>query len=310
MTLYPIVQNGQYGFIRGDGSIAIPPQFESAMSFTEGFAGIQRNGKWGFINDSGDVVIPPRFDSCRPFAHGLAMVVDGNAKQYVDPAGNIVISTNYYQCGSFEGDVAPVMTDICSRGAFIDRSGEVVLSGRNYLISHYSNGLINCPEDGKWGYINRLGKFKISPKYAHAFPFHDGLAAVAPHREEAFCFIDTQGQVAIEGEFQGADIRFSDGFCAVWNEHYGYIDRTGRIAIPHRFYFADHFSGGLAVIKEPDSELYGYVNESGTIAIKQSFTCADAFDGKLASVIVGKEFDSYHYGYIDRKGNYVWQPSR
>ena len=310
MTLYPIVQNGEYGFIRDDGAVSIAPQYESAMTFSDGLAGIQRNGKWGFINASGDVVIPPRFDSCLPFAYGLAVVKDGDSTQYVDTSGRIAISTEFYRCDSFEDDLAPVMPDIRSKGAFIDRNGRVVLSGRNYLISHFSHGLINCPEAGKWGYINRSGDFKIAPQYAHAYPFHDGLAAVALRNEDAFRFIDTRGQVAIDAEFQGADIRFSNGLCAVWNEHYGYIDRSGRLVIPYRFYFAGHFSGGLAVIKEPDSALYGYVNELGEIAIKQSFTCADSFVGKLAPVIVGAKYESYHYGYIDRKGAYVWRPSR
>jgi len=310
MTLYPIFQNGKYGFIREDGSIAISPQFESAMTFTEGLAGIRRDGKWGFINESGDVVIAPRFDQCRAFAHGLALVESGKSKQYIDTSGRVVISTEFHRCQSFEGDIALVIPDIHSRGDFIDRSGEIVLSGRNFLISHYSHGLINCPEGGKWGYIDRSGDFQIAPQFAFAYPFADGLAAVAPRHEKAFCFIDTQGQVAIDGEFQGAAIKFANGYCAVWDEHYGYIDRTGRLAIPYRFYYAGHFSNGLAVIKEPDSDFYGYVDESGTIAIKPSFTCADAFEGKLASVIVGEKFDSYHYGYIDRKGKYVWEPSR
>jgi hypothetical protein len=39
-------------------------------------------------------------------------------------------------------------------------------------------------------------------------------------------------------------------------------------------------------------------------------TSADAFEGDLARVIVGEEFDSYQYGYIDRTGEYVWQPTR
>lgn len=310
MTLYPIVQNRQYGFIRDDGSIAISPQFESAMTFSEGLAGIQRDGKWGFINEAGDLVIAPQFDCVRGFSHGLALVEQGKSKLFIDTSGRVIISTEFYHCYSFEGDIALVRPDIRSRGVFIDRTGEIVLSGRNFLISHFSDGLINCPEGGKWGYIDRFGEFKIAPQFAFAYPFRDGLAAVAPHHEKAFCFIDTQGQVAIEGEFQGADIKFANGYCAVWDEHYGYIDRQGRVAIPYRFYFAGHFSSGLAVIKEPDSDFYGYVDESGKIAIQPSFTCADAFEGKLASVIVGEKFDSYHYGYIDREGKYVWEPSR
>lgn len=310
MMLYPIVQDDQYGFICPDGSVAIRPCYQSAMTFSEGLAGIQSDGKWGFINLTGDVVIEPRFESCRPFAHGLALVEDDDSKQYIDPSGKVVIRTDFYRCSSFEGEVAPVMPDIRSRGAFIDRTGKIVLSGRNYLISHLSHGLINCPEKGKWGFINVRGEYEIPPQYVGAHPFREGLAAVAPRREDAYCFIDTRGRVVIEGEFNGADIGFSGNLCAVWNEHYGFIDRTGRVAIPYRFYFAGHFSEGLAVVKEPGSEFYGYVNEDGAIAIAQTFTCADPFEGELAQVIVGKEFDSYHYGYIDRDGEYVWEPTR
>jgi hypothetical protein len=280
------------------------------MTFSEGLAGIQQDGKWGFINLAGEVAVKPRFRSCRPFAHGLALVNDGDSKQYIDKTGKVVIRTDFYKCNSFEGDLAPVMPDIRSKGAFIDRTGKVVLSGRMYLISHLSHDLINCPENGKWGFINVQGEFKIAPQYVLAHPFCEGLAAVAFQCDDAFCFIDVCGQVVIEGEFSGADIGFSGNLCAVWDEHFGFIDRTGRLVIPYRFEFADHFSEGFAVVKEPHSEFYGYIDTGGRIAIAQTFTCADAFEGDLAQVIVGEEFDSYHYGYIDRAGKYVWEPSR
>lgn len=74
----------------------------------------------------------------------------------------------------------------------------------------------------------------------------------------------------IPGEFNGSDIGFSGNLCAVWNEHYGFIDRAGRVVIPYRFDFADHFSEGLAVVKEPGSDYYGYVDEKR----KHSY-CAD-----------------------------------
>jgi hypothetical protein len=280
------------------------------MTFEEGLAGIQRDGKWGFIDESGDIVIRPRFDSCQCFSCGLALVEEGESHQYIDPSGKVIIRTKFFQCNAFEEDIALVRPHIRSKGAFIDRTGRIVLSGRNYLLSHFSHGLINCPESRKWGFINREGKFVISPQYVYAHPFRDGLAAVARRRDEDFCFIDTQGRIAIDGDFHGADIGFSGNLCAVWDEHYGYIDRRGRVVIPYRFDFADHFCHGLAVIKEPDSQFYGYVNESGRIVIKQSFASADAFRGKLASVIVGEKYESYHYGYIDRRGRYVWEPTR
>jgi hypothetical protein len=308
--LYPVRQNGRYGFIRRDGSVAIPPQYQSASGFSEGLAAIEHENKWGFINLAGEIVIAPQFDSCLPFSHGLAVVKDGDAQLYIGKSGQVVIRTEFYQCNSFEGTLAPVMPGIRSKGAFIDRTGTIVLQGRNYLISHLSEGLINCPEKGKWGFCNVRGVFEIAPQFEYARPFCEGLAAVAPHHDEAFCFIDTCGRVVIEGEFAGADIGFSGNRCAVWNEHYGYIDRGGRVVIPHRFYYAGHFSVGLAVVKEPDSEFYGYVDEGGAMAIAPTFTCAEPFEDGVAQVIVGEKYESFLYGYIDRYGKYVWKPTR
>ena len=309
MTLFPIVQKGKWGFINSDGSIVVSPQFDSAMTCTEGLAAIKRNGKWGFINESGDVVIAPRFDQCHAFAHGLALVEEGEWKQYIDPTGEVVIRTKFYECSSFEGDLAPVNPDMLSTGSFIDRTGEVVLTGCNYHVSHYSSGLINCREGKQWGFRNRAGEFVIPPRYKHARPFCEGLAAVVAGKGNRYSFIDTRGNVAIEGRFQGSDIGFSDDLCAVWDRRYGYIDRQGNLAIPYRFYLGQHFAEGLAVVQVHDSDPFGYVNAAGEIVIRPAYTFAEPFSGGLAQVIVGDDVASFRYGYIDQRGEYVWQPS-
>lgn len=308
--LYTISQDGLYGYLAADGTVAIAPQFVSAMSFSEGLAGIQEYGKWGFINERGEIVIEPRFDRVRPFTHGLALVEEGDAKQYIDTAGHVVIRADYYRCCSFEGELAPVFPDICSNGVFINRSGTIVLSENITMISHLSEGLINGQKDNKWGYMNLAGDFVIPPCFTYAHPFHEGLAAIAYKGDKKLSFIDKSGQVVIQGPFQGADVRFAENRCAVWKKSFGYIDPTGELIIPYRFYYAAHFSSGRAVIKEPKSKLYGYIDQSGEVVIPQKYNLADSFEGELAQVALGKTFESYKYGYIDRTGQYVWGPTR
>jgi hypothetical protein len=310
MPLFPVVQEGKWGFIREDGSIAVPPQFESAMMCSEGLAGFKRGGKWGFMSEAGDIAIKPRFTSCRPFSSGLALVEEGESKLYVDPAGKVVIRANFYECRSFQDDLAWVVPEMTSPAVFIDRTGKVVLSGRKFHVSQYACGLINCKEGKQWGFINRGGEFVIEPRYRHAHPFGEGLAAVAIRNQKDFCFIDVNGKVVIDGKFHGSDIGFSGDRCAVWNKHYGYIDRSGTLVIPYRFYYADHFSEGRAVVQEPDSDHYGFIDEAGEMVIRPTFFHASAFSGGLAHVTVGKDFASCRYGYIDRRGEYVWEPSR
>jgi len=148
------------------------------------------------------------------------------------------------------------------------------LDQHEYYLSHNYEGLINCADHGRWGFINREGSFVIPPQYSYCHPFFEGLAAVRLKEKEEFIFIDRQNNVVIEKPFEGADLRFSEGLCAVWRRKggFGFIDRTGRLVITYTFYFAGHFAEGLVVVWESKSAGYGFVDRSGVKGIPARFT--------------------------------------
>lgn len=41
----------------------------------------------------------------------------------------------------------------------------------------FSEGLAPVEVGGKWGYVDKTGKYAISPQFDRAFPFSEGLAA-------------------------------------------------------------------------------------------------------------------------------------
>src|SRR5947209_1542723 len=108
------------------------------------------------------------------------------------------------------------------------------------------NGLFVVIQNDKRGYIDRTGRIVIAPRFGGANDFSEGLAVVAFYEggyKEGY--IDTTGQVAIEPRFDRA-ADFSEGLAAVGfdtertqrgcsdcdpNQHWGYIDKTGRIVI-------------------------------------------------------------------------------
>jgi len=84
----------------------------------------------------------------------------------------------------------------------------------------------------------------------------------------------------------------------------GYIDRDGQLAINLQFDFADEFSGGLARVVT--DKKFGFINTNGEFVIKPQFDDAENFgvgDAPLALVKVGDK-----YGYIDKSGNYAVIP--
>ncbi|MCC6539401.1 MAG: WG repeat-containing protein [Bryobacterales bacterium] len=126
--------------------------------------------------------------------------------------------------------------------AFIDRTGKVILRlPPQHWARSFSSGLAAVSVNGKYGFIDRQGKFIISPKFGGVREFHEGLAAVTSaeskdywKQDTLFGFIDQTGQYVIPPQFNWVG-DFSEGLAPVCigacrgtsaNERAGYIDRN------------------------------------------------------------------------------------
>ena len=80
--LYPVRQQGKWGFINREGKIVIRPQFDGAEEFTEDLAPVQIGNKHGYIDRAGKIVIPPRFDQAIQHVRvgGAARADDASAR--------------------------------------------------------------------------------------------------------------------------------------------------------------------------------------------------------------------------------------
>ncbi|WP_251445201.1 WG repeat-containing protein [Vermiculatibacterium agrestimuris] len=72
------VENGKWGFAGGDGSVAIPLQYDSVVSFSLGMAAVNLNGRLGVIRPDGAYLIPPEYDTLMPAGFGLYIAQKGN----------------------------------------------------------------------------------------------------------------------------------------------------------------------------------------------------------------------------------------
>lgn len=94
--------------------------------------------------------------------------------------------------------------------------------------------------------------------------------------------------------------RFSDGLALVsLNGKYGFIDKTGKVAIPLKYDVAKDFSEGLAAVC---LDAWGYIDPTGRVVIPLNYDCAEPFENGNATVSLnGAEF------VIDKNGNRVDQ---
>jgi len=70
----------------------------------------------------------------------------------------------------------------------------------------------------------------------------------------------------------------------------------------------DHFSENMASVRLTEDGKYGFINKEGSVIIQPIFDSADSFENGLAAVYLRKESGKMS-GYINKDGDYVWEPS-
>jgi len=218
------------------------------------------------------------------------------------------------------------------------------------LTSIGQTALVQVKTDaGFWGYANLNGDLVIPAQYKNCDPFSsNGLAVV--EKDGLYTIINTKGE-AIPTEVQGFNIiqgAFGIGAKGYANDllaiksgkKWGYLNTSGKIAIPLKYDFATefdggyaaatiggryvildtkgaetaiisadniteikHFSEGLAPIRAANG-LYGFVNTKGETVIKPQFKSVGYFSGGFAWA---KNADG-KAGFVDPKGEWAIKP--
>jgi hypothetical protein len=218
-TLKPAQQGGKWGYVDPSGKFAIPPQFESANSFSEGIAQVELNKRVGWIDTDGHFVIQPKYFSAGPFKEGFAWVL---TRRPWTPLG-----TGEYGVALF-GHVT-----------FIDHAGrEIRRSFSAEQVRDFSEGLAavrpgkifgGCSE--KVGYLNTKGDWSIRPQFDEARDFSEGLAAVNQgakcHSGGKWGYIGKDGKLAIPFRYDFAS-QFKNGHaCVKEGAQWKRIDKNG-----------------------------------------------------------------------------------
>jgi hypothetical protein len=171
-------------------------------------------------------------------------------------------------------------------------------------------GLHPVPDaNGKWGFIDRTGRFRIAPKYTRANEFSDGVAYVFYWIGEKRMngIVDSGGKFTLL-ETNDYEVAFHDGLARFQGpdnqeRRFGYLDKSGRVVIEPQFYYAGDFHEGrawAAVLKEREW-LYGFIDKTGKFVVPPQFTLEpnDFSEG------VARVQTRYAWTFIDRSGKFV-----
>lgn len=191
---------------------------------------VAQEGLWGYIDASGDVVIEPRFDRAYEFSEGVALVETADGFGYIHPDGRFAVEPQFEDGWHFSGGVAPVQAEGTWR--LIDKNARIVADPQDEYRPAAAVDEDYQPREfqlmqsgGLYGYRSASGDVVIEPRFDQAWYFSDGLARVKLN--DRWGFINAEGDVVIEPAFDLA-WDFTRGLALVMVDgKYGYIDRSG-----------------------------------------------------------------------------------
>jgi hypothetical protein len=317
-NLFPVSENGKWGYVDEQGKMIIEPQFEMASDFKNDRAAVVIIDKGyknlhGYIDKTGKMVVAPQYDEAGDFSDGLAVVSKNYRWGYIDSTGKEVIPLQFIEALDFSEGLAAVyiqseQADRDSQWGYINKKGEVVIQPKFYKAHKFHSGVAmvvmgKFGETNPKGYIDRTGNFLIKPEIEGlSGDFSEDLIPIEiggrsektgermyKHISGKWGYVDKTGKTIIEPKFDGAD-EFSEGLANVTiGKKYGYIDKSGKVVIAPQFEFSSnsyqcaYFSEGLACF-ERDGKI-GFIDKTGKVVIEPQFEFAEKFVGGFTQVL-------------------------
>jgi len=148
----------------------------------------------------------------------------------------------------------------------MNQNGQVVLFPQYDWVDYSFDGYVRCIRDGRTGFLalGQLDKHPLASGIRRTFEYADRFNdSVAVVADEGkWGLIDVAGNFVLPLEYDGA-LRFQDGFAAVQRgERCGFVNRAGDLAIPLQFKAVRSFHNGFAAVQF-ENGIWGYIDKRG-----------------------------------------------
>ena len=299
--LFPIrdEQKKQFGYVNIFGVWKIPAFYDSARSFKEGIAVVNRKSKFGIISCEGKVILTCEYEEIQDFVNGYSWIKKNGVWGLIDTKGKIILACNYSKVENISNfnDLAWLQTN--SKWGVFDKINLKFIHNPqfdNYLQLSDKTSLIEV--NGKKGMISHSKIEKILE------PNEDSIIKFAPYllsfyKNGKVGVIKDIGTKLLNQEFDEVMYLGSALFSAKKNNTYGVWDTWGKQLTPLFLDSIGSFSNNAAVYKKEN--VYGFVNTKGNPFIEK-YEFANTFVNGIA--LVKQKNRSF---LINRKGEIISQ---
>lgn len=328
MKLYPVIQNGRYGFMNGQGKLMIPSMYNEVGPFQEGLAVVSKDDKFGIIDKKNQVVVDFQYDEILEFVQNRAVVRKGDKYGVIDRLGKLIFPLIYEDISVRTDGLYEVILE--GKGQFFDGEYQTQIVTEGPVISTFSQRMSQeHPEfefigelddqsnraivkmNGQLNYIDSTGKVMLSSNLEwfsdalNVAKFHNGFAVY--RKKEKYGLIDLNGKLVQKAVYEA-----SGPFTGFWpvkdKGNWALLDVKGKVLLPFEYDFIRYFPEmGYLVGRE---EFFGLVNEGGKMVLPVSFSNIKPFEQQYFYLTIedkhglftrdGKEVLAIQYDRIQR----------
>ena len=138
----------RYGAIDPEGGEVLPVEYDGFVSCVNGSGAVLREGRWAFVSSGGQMLTGFRFDSLSNFTEGVARVGTGGRRGVVDSSGTLLFTVDGEQILPCSGGVIPVQNREGLWGIY-DKDGTLLVDFEYDRAFHW-DGYLWLKRGGLW----------------------------------------------------------------------------------------------------------------------------------------------------------------
>lgn len=150
---------------------------------------------------------------------------------------------------------------------FIDDLGRLRIANRYEDIMPFSEGLAAFKIRNKWGFINRDEKIIVHPAYDDVTPFANGHSIVK--QKGLFGYMDNEGKVILPVRYTSVEVLKTKRLLITLNGLKGLADENGNILLHPKYESIQDIGNGYIVVKQDGK--YGLATLKGLNTIPQMY---------------------------------------
>ena len=233
--LFPAMRKNYWGAIDETGREVVACVYDSVLQTGEDQLAVKFKGLFGIINAKEEWLVYPQ-------PHRVTLL---NKDRYFKKVNKTLFLI------SFDGTILyftdnPIKVNESTFTEYISTGGNWTIDFDGRIVSRQlpptettekifpaSEGLRGIKRNGKYGFIDDLGRLRIANRYEDVKPFSEGLAAIKIRNK--WGFINRDEKIIIQPAFEDA-APFSNEHSIIKQKGlYGYMNNEGRVVLPARY---------------------------------------------------------------------------